>query len=478
MFSPLQQRKFLSSQLPFYSCSDYFVSYEFLTIKNKMLNRFKDNNFNKEMIQYVNGFSKNNYTCDYYSEERFKSLFNHHQTNPMKAFHANIGSFDAKSIELAAYLKSLKHTFQVIALTEIGQTTKEFIELIFPDYEIYMVEAPSTRGGVALLVLKNIFKNIISLEYNDLYSFDNMCNCSNCLIESSFITLETSTDKFTIGCIYRHPNGEINHFTEQFRKIINSIDKTNITIIMGDFNIDLLQPNNSKHEAYLNLCLESNFVPCITLPTRITDHSATLIDHMLLRTPSRLIQNKLSAGNLICGISDHLPNFIVLDVNTYTYQDRPKIRLFTENKITNFLSNMENESEMLNENYDVNDSDISFKSFHNNYIYLFNKYFPLIRMSRKQFKHKPYVTKGILVSIRHKNKLLKNYLEHNTAINEINYKRFRNKLVNVIKRSEEKYHRSLISENNNNNRQLWKCFGKILNKKKIKHNRITSLAVD
>ena len=98
-------------------------------------------------------------------------------------------------------------------------------------------------------------------------------------------------------------------------------------------------------------------------------------------------------------------------------------------------------------------------------------------MSCKQFKHKPYITRGILVSIRHKSKLLKKYLEHNTPINELNYKRFRNKLVNVIKRSEENYHRSLISENNNNNRQLWKCFGKILNKKKIKHSRITSLVV-
>ena len=66
---------------------------------------------------------------------------------------------------------------------------------------------------------------------------------------------------------------------------------------------------------------------------------------------------------------------------------------------------------------------------------------------------------------------------HNTPINEMNYKRYRNKLVNVIKRAEENYHRSLISENNNNNRQLWKCFGKILNNQKIKHSRITSLVV-
>ena len=443
-----------------------------------MLNRFKNNNFNKEMIQYVNGFSKNNYTCDYYSEDKFKTIFTNHQKNPMKAFHVNIGNFDSKSVELAAYLMSLKYTFQIIGLTEIGQTSKEFIELIFSDYEIYLDEAPSTRGGVALLVLKNTFKNIISLEFNDLYSFDNICNCTNCLIESRFITLETSSEKFTIGCIYRHPNGEINHFNDQFKKIMNGVDKNNVTILMGDFNIDLLQSNNSKNEAYLNLCLENNFVPCITLPSRITDHSATLIDHILLRTPTRLIQNKVTAGNLICGLSDHLPNFIVLDLNTYTYQDRPKIRLFTEDKIMDFLSNMENESEILNENYDANDSDISFKSFHNNYIYIFNKYFPLIRMSRKQFKHKPYITKGILVSIRHKNKLLKKYLENDTAINEMNYKRFRNKLVNLIKRSEENYHRSLISKNNNNNKQLWKCFGKILNKKKIKHNRITSLEVN
>ena len=36
----------------------------------------------------------------------------------------------------------------------------------------------------------------------------------------------------------------------------------------------------------------------------------------------------------------------------------------------------------------------------------------------------------------------------------------------------------MILDNNNNNRKLWKCFGKILNKKKVKHNRITSLVVD
>ena len=169
---------------------------------------------------------------------------------------------------------------------------------------------------------------------------------------------------------------------------------------------------------------------------------------------------------------------MLLDVNLYSYQERPKIRLFTDEKIAEFLTNMKNGAVNLQSNTSEYDVNLNYSSFHCNLNTMYNKYFPLVRMSHKQFKQKPYITKGILVSIRHKNKLLKKYLAHDTAINELNYKRFRNKLVNIIKKSEENYHRSLISKYNNNNKQLWKCFGKMLNKKKIKHNKISSLEVN
>ena len=178
---------------------------------------------------------------------------------------------------------------------------------------------------------------------------------------------------------------------------MSEINKNDITILMGDVNIDLLQLNNIKHEKYLNMCLEHNFVPCITLPTRITDHSATLLDHILLRTPTRLIQNKVSAGNLISGLSDHLANFMLFDLNLYSYQDRPKIRLFTEGKVADFLLNMNNEAVNLQSQTNGNEVNIDYRGFQYNLNAMYNKYFPLVRMSRKQFKHKPYITKGILV---------------------------------------------------------------------------------
>ena len=47
----------------------------------------------------------------------------------------------------------------------------------------------------------------------------------------------------------------------------------------------------------------------ITLPTRITEKTATLIDNILINN------NALNciSGNITTSISDHLPRFIVLD---------------------------------------------------------------------------------------------------------------------------------------------------------------------
>ncbi|CAH3173499.1 unnamed protein product, partial [Porites evermanni] len=49
--------------------------------------------------------------------------------------------------------------------------------------------------------------------------------------------------------------------------------------------------------------LSLGFMPIITKPTRITDHTATLIDHIYTNTPEKLIKS----GLCLADISDHLP---------------------------------------------------------------------------------------------------------------------------------------------------------------------------
>ena len=99
-------------------------------------------------------------------------------------------------------------------------------------------------------------------------------------------------------------------------------------------------------------------------------------------------------------------------------------------------------------------------------------------MSRKAFKSKPHITKGIKVSIRTRNKLFKKYLNNPTEVNKVVWKKFRNKTSELIKRAEALYYKSIISKHNNSSKNLWSTFGKILNSKKIRHNKISSLNIN
>ena len=53
------------------------------------------------------------------------------------------------------------------------------------------------------------------------------------------------------------------------------------------------------------MLIANNLTPRITLPTRITDNSATLIDHTDI--------NNSVAGTITIGITYHYSNFIILD---------------------------------------------------------------------------------------------------------------------------------------------------------------------
>ena len=134
-------------------------------------------------------------------------------------------------------------------------------------------------------------------------------------------------------CIYRHPNGNITHFNEQYLKVLESINKNETSVIGGDFNIDLLHYNKNTIGEYLTINLENSFTPCIALPTRITAQSATLIDQIFVKFSAKKLQTKVSSGNLFCPISDHLMNFVLLGISSKKTKDRPYVRLFSEKRI-------------------------------------------------------------------------------------------------------------------------------------------------
>ena len=81
--------------------------------------------------------------------------------------------------------------------------------------------------------------------------------------------------------------------------------------ILGDMNIDFLKyTTHLQTEDYLDMLYSNSFLPVITKPTRITTHTATLIDHIYTNTTAEAI-----SGIGVIDISDHLPIFCIVDVS-------------------------------------------------------------------------------------------------------------------------------------------------------------------
>ena len=88
--------------------------------------------------------------------------------------------------------------------------------------------------------------------------------------------------------------------------LLEKLTSENKPIITGDFNLNLIKyMQNTGVNQFLENILSNNFIPQITLPTRITEKTATLIDNIF--TNSYKHNSNCLSGNITPYISDHLP---------------------------------------------------------------------------------------------------------------------------------------------------------------------------
>ena len=82
------------------------------------------------------------------------------------------------------------------------------------------------------------------------------------------------------------------------------------SVISGDLNLSLIKYRKSRGgNQFLENILSNNFVPHITLPTRITEKSATLIGNIFTNN----YEHNCVSGNVTTYIFDHLPQFLITE---------------------------------------------------------------------------------------------------------------------------------------------------------------------
>ena len=108
----------------------------------------------------------------------------------------------------------------------------------------------------------------------------------------------------------------------------------------------------------------------------------------------------------------------------------------------------------VNDSCDVNSV---FSSFYNKYNKLINKHAPMKTISKRKAKllSKPWITKGLRISVRIKNKLY-------ASGDMIKYEVYRNKLCSLIRLSKQKCYTKFFNDNLNNMEKTWQGINDIL----------------
>ena len=323
----------------------------------------------------------------------------------------NCQSINAKIDQLRIYLKNFEpFSFSAICLQETWLTADADTSML--QIEGYTLiskgRSCSAHGGVAIY-LKTDFSYVIMDNIDRSELFDSLF----IEISLSHSNVSQMNKKLIIGCVYRPPRDQIdnyNTFISEIDCILSRFNRTkNEVVLVGDFNIDLLKINERQvFYDYFETILSNGLIPKITMPTRLTDSHASLIDNCFVKLSSRFSQT--TAGILLQNLSDHQPYFITLD---YLFTKLEKHKYVTiRMESTNSIDDLKNElAETCNVNkFQLNlsnDPNSNYDKLNNKIITAIENHFPLkrVRFNKRKHKDSKWITKGIINSINFRDKL-------------------------------------------------------------------------
>ena len=404
------------------------------------------------------------FSKQYYDVDEFNLKFSNTSCG-LTICHINVRRIAKNKGKLIAFLSSITRDFDILLLTEIGDNADSFLSNFLKEYTVEAIDLPKDNkyGGTAILI-KNGTGSVVP---RDDLTINHECNCPKCKSESCWVELDTGKNKYILGAVYRHCNGSIPHFNEALNSTLSRLDNKILTVVGGDTNINILNQDHEGTTDYTTTFFSHNFIPQILTPTRITDETATCLDHIFIRLPRDQIECEIKSGNIIADITDHLPNFThILNRTNPDSKSRPSIRLFSETNVNNFQNDLESTDwDSLLQNEDI---DIACSTFYRHILSLYNKSFHYVRLSRKKSKHKEWVTDGLVKCIRKRNRLLKKRYELPSEYNKEQLRKYRNILNCALNTAENNYYLKKVSDKKDGIKKFWKSFGTTMNPKKSK----------
>ena len=291
--------------------------------------------------------------------------------------------------------------------------------------------------------------------------------------------------------IYRAPNNLLENkikFIEEFTDLVNNMQALNKHIIIsGDFNLDLLKVKKDNIiSMYFTNLTAAGFEPLITLPTRFTEnYTCTLIDNIF--TNSMNILEPIS-GILISNISDHKLCFTLFPLENNNDKQPPYVTIITRPNNVNDLIKVDLQNLDIMSMFDQglnSDPSINYDILESALTQLIDKYTTKRRVKFRKHRHKkqPWITQGILKSIKYRDKLHLKVKKTPPTSNDlpsmkINLSTYNKILKKIIRQAKALHYTNLFETHKNDSKRTWNNINSILNKKQKDDSTIDHLIVD
>ena len=423
-----------------------------------------------EHNSYITGRDSNNLEefvdCTYSDVESFNSLLVRESQN-LSFFYMNIRSIPTRLDELLCNIKF--GSLNVMAFTEsrLSNETENIYHI--SGYEQF-VNNRNTRGGGVCMYIDSSLRPVSIPELNFL-SPD---------IESLFVEFTYNSKKNICGTIYRPPKGNINLFIDKIKffcqYISENFQNCKVTI-GGDMNLDLFKlEGNSNILEYYTVLSSFGYDLVINRPTRVSNISCTLIDHIWSKNRSENFNLKSCIVQM--AISDHFPCFFEIPDERPNPVSKVKIvyREFSQSRDEMFSN------KLLQEDWaniiGISDIQELYREFQNKFISIFNECYPIKERYIKRIDiEKPYITENLKSLIKEKRRLEKLYFKYPISFKS-RFNSIRNQVNRGILRAKCDYFKRKLSDSSGDSAATWGVVNELLGRSVHKNSTIEILEID
>lgn len=349
--------------------------------------------------------------------------------------HANVRSLLPKISEISLFLHRTKTAIFAVSETWLDETVTDG-EINIDGYNVLRQDRNRHGGGVCIFIKNSLNYDVKSIS---IPSFE-------CLFIDILLP---STKPITFGVCYRPPNDT--SFLANLESALDYLNADNEIYLMGDFNICTKQ-RSSLSKSYLELLRRFSFSQIIDQPTRITNQTSSLIDHVLSNVKGIVKKS----GVLDVSLSDHQFTFF-LRGRARNPCLAPVIRRFRSLKNyckTAFCDKLS----QVDWSHVLRDTNVesALQSFINTLLSVIDEIAPYNQI-RVKHDSAPWMCGEILAGIRRRDALFKRFKrDKSNGVLYAAYCKQRNTVQRDIKSAKSEYFRRRLNECEGDSGKLWR----------------------